>query len=486
MKDLKKLTLLHSNDMHGDFLAEKVDDKLVGGVGLLCGYLRKVRAEEENVLYAIAGDMFRGSIIDSEYHGLSTIEITNLLEPDVVTIGNHEADYGLAHLLFLEKCARFPIINANLYIKDNGRRLFKPYEIIKIGGMNILFIGIITEEILRQTKSEQMIGTLINTADAAREIEKICNAYKNVDIDLTVVLTHIGYEEDIKLAQLLKPECGVDIIIGGHSHTFLEKAKEENGIVIVQAGTGTDQIGRFDIVVNKDTNSIESYTWQPIPIDSEHCENDGELLELLKEYKNKTDQKYGRVLTHFDRPLTHPRRAQETEIGNLFADIFQESLGVDVMFLGSGSIRLPSLGIAVTVKALKEIFPFDDAIHLIKAKGKTVKKMIKHILHNACTLSEFEFYQVNKAFRIIFNQAQDDFELLTYEGKELEEEKVYTVAIQHYHFENLKDFFGITPQEAAAINPPRIISTSALDILFEYMENHPRLSAKVEGRIVIK
>ena len=85
MKHLKKLTLLHSNDLHGDFLVEKVDDKLVGGVSMLSGYVNKVRREEENVIYAIAGDMFQGSLIDSEFKGVSTIEIMNLLAPDVVT-----------------------------------------------------------------------------------------------------------------------------------------------------------------------------------------------------------------------------------------------------------------------------------------------------------------------------------------------------------------------------------------------------------------
>ena len=75
MKQTKKITILHSNDLHGDFLAEQVDEKLVGGVSMLSGYIEKVRAEEPNTIYAIAGDMFRGSVIDSEYKGLSTIEI---------------------------------------------------------------------------------------------------------------------------------------------------------------------------------------------------------------------------------------------------------------------------------------------------------------------------------------------------------------------------------------------------------------------------
>ena len=106
MKNLKKLTILHSNDMHGDFMAQEKDEKLIGGVSMLSGYLNKVRKEEKNVLYTISGDMFRGNVIDSEYKGMSTIEMMNMLAPDVVTLGNHEADYGIAHLLFLEKCAK--------------------------------------------------------------------------------------------------------------------------------------------------------------------------------------------------------------------------------------------------------------------------------------------------------------------------------------------------------------------------------------------
>ena len=132
MKNLKELIILHSNDMHGDFLAEQIDEKLVGGVSLLSGYVNMVRNQEKNVLYAIAGDMFRGSVIDSEYKGVSTIGIMNLLGPDVATIGNHEVDYGLAHLLFLEKCANFPIINANFHIRSNHKRLFQPHYIAEI------------------------------------------------------------------------------------------------------------------------------------------------------------------------------------------------------------------------------------------------------------------------------------------------------------------------------------------------------------------
>ena len=242
----KKFTILHSNDMHGDFLAEVNEGKkggLVGGLALLSGYINKVRAEEKNVLYVIAGDMVQGSMIDSEYKGISTMEIMNYLAPDVVSLGNHEFDYGLPHLLFLEKMANFPIVNANLYIKKYNKRLMNPYKIINKDGFEIMFTGIITEKVMDALKSDKLVGSFVSLEEASAEVGKICNAYKNDDIDLTILLTHIGYESDIELAKMLKPEWGVDMIIGGHSHTILEQPTKINNILIAQAGVGSNQIG---------------------------------------------------------------------------------------------------------------------------------------------------------------------------------------------------------------------------------------------------
>ena len=91
---IKKLTILHSNDLHGDFLPKLADGRQTGGLSRLSGYVSKLRREKDNVIYAVAGDMFRGSVIDSEYQGLSTIDLMNNLRPDVATIGNHEVDYA--------------------------------------------------------------------------------------------------------------------------------------------------------------------------------------------------------------------------------------------------------------------------------------------------------------------------------------------------------------------------------------------------------
>lgn len=293
--------------------------------------------------------MLQGSVIDAEFKGISTMDIMNILNPDVVTLGNHEIDYGLAHLLFLEKIARFPIINANLYIKPSRTRLFQPYYLKEIDGMKILFIGLITEEVLSKVTSEDLISTLVDVEEAAREVEKICNAYKTVDIDFTILLTHIGYENDLKLAELLKPELGVDLIIGGHSHTLLEQPTKVKDILITQVGVGTNQIGRFDIVIDTDNNCVHSYTWKVIPIDDKHCPRDPKIEKILKGYKDQTDQKYNRILCKLRKDLTHPTRTEETEVSNLISDAMKEQLGVDLMCLGTGSLRNEVLESIVTL-----------------------------------------------------------------------------------------------------------------------------------------
>ena len=489
MKRFKKLTLLHSNDLHGDFFSEENGKQTIGGASRLSGYVSRARAEEENVLYCIAGDMFRGNIIDSEYQGISTIEIMNSISPDVVTIGNHETDYGLAHLLFLEKCAKFPIINANLFIKSNRARLFKPFEIIEIDGMKILFIGIVTEAVLANTKNEGLIGTFVDVCEAAEEVGHICNTYNAIDIDYTVLLTHIGFEEDKKLAELLDPAWGVDVIIGGHSHTFIEEPAIVNNILIVQAGVGTDQIGRFDLVIDTKNNCTKSWKWQCIPINQKTCPRDLKLEELINNYKGKTDLKYGRVVTRFNRELTHPDRYRETELGDLFADILKDSLGLDIMLLGSGSIRKEQLGPIVTLQDLMEIFPYDDSIHLVTVTGKQLKNMLKHMLRDEAFEGDHtEFYQLSDGMYLEYNRKTKKIEKFTINNKSVKDTDTYKLGLQKYHFINMKDGFDITLEELEENSKSRVIATSCRDVIEEYLSTNQLLDVDIEEnpRLIVK
>jgi 5'-nucleotidase / UDP-sugar diphosphatase len=484
----KKITILHSNDIHGDFLSELKEGKgkLLGGLALMSGYINKVRAEEENVLYVIAGDMVQGSLIDAEYKGISTMEIMNYLSPDVVALGNHEFDYGLPHLLFLEKMANFPIVNANLYIKEYHKRLMKSHQIIKKAGLDILFTGIITEKILDALKLDPLIGNIVSLEEASAEVGKICDAYKRDDIDLTILLTHIGLESDLALAKLLKPEWGVDMIIGGHSHSFMEKPEVVNNVIIAQAGNGTDQIGRFDLVVDDDTNRVVDYTWKLLPINEELCEPDRNLQKFIESFKDVVDKKYSTVVTHFAKELTHPKREIETTLGNLIADIFAENCAVDVALVGSGSIRVNNLGPVVTLKDLLACFPYDDYLCKHEINGKQMKEVFAHFMRTENRTGEGECYQVNAGIKAVYDDKKEKLISLEIAGESVDEERSYTVSIQGYHFKNSKAYLNITSEELEVSGKSKTVITSAQEVIKEYLMTHQNLERMIEGRLVYK
>lgn len=482
----KRFTILHNNDMHGDFLAEtgQVNNVLIGGLSLLSGYINQVRNTEKNVIYAIAGDMVQGSIIDSEYKGISTIEIMNYLSPDVVTLGNHELDYGLPHLLFLEKLANFPIINSNMYVTKYNKRLMSPYLIKEIDDFSILFIGIITETVMDSLRRDGQIGTFISLEDAAIETGRICDAYKNADIDLTILLTHIGFESDKELAAMLKPEWGVDMILGGHSHTLLEQPAVVNDILIAQAAVGTNQIGRFDILVDDDTNSIVDWKWQLVPITSDTIEPDLELQKFINGFNQEVESKYGSLICRFTHQLTHPQREIETALGNLVADIFAENSDCDVALVGSGSIRTKTLGPVVTLRELKQTFPYDEGYLKYTVTGEQLQTVFGHIMRKDNRNGEGECYQVNSGVKAIYDDIFQRLVSLQVGGQEVDKDQLYVIGLTDYHAANSEKNIGLSPEALTAHGPMRVGATSLQTVLEEYLRGHQNISREVEGRLV--
>lgn len=482
---IKKLTLLHTNDLHGDFLPKIRDGKEVGGLARLSGYVNKIRKEKKNVIYAMAGDMFRGSVIDSEYLGLSTINLMNNLRPDVATIGNHEVDYGFAHLLFLEKCAKFPIVNANLFITLNNSRVFTPYINIDIDGMRIMFIGLLTEEVLSSTKCENIIGTFIDLEAAAKEVGIICDNYRTVRTDMTILLTHIGFENDVKLAQMLDPDWGVDLIIGGHSHTFMDKPEVVNGVPIVQAGSGSGVIGRFDIQYDQASKKIEDLRWKCVPINEDTAPVDTIMEELIDSYRTETDRKYKRVVTRWARKLTHPCREQETEMGNLYADVLADGSSFEIMLFGSGSIRKTELGPVIEYQDMIENTPFEDVIYMIEVTGAQWRRMVQYLMRDEAWLGETEFYQFSKGVKIVYRKSTHTIEELSFKGTPVTDDMHLKLGLQAYHFKNFDKFFGVPLEEVKRNMKPRVCASSQNNIIEEYFCTNDGLDAQVEGRITI-
>jgi 5'-nucleotidase len=336
-------------------------------------------------------------------------------------------------------------------------------------------------------KKEELIGGYVDIHDAAAEVERICNAYRSLDIDCTILLTHIGFEEDKQLAARLDPGLGVDIIIGGHSHTFLEKPEVVNGILITQAGTGTDQIGRFDLEIDTDSNRIQSFAWTSIPITDEYCPRDMALEKILGRYQSAAEEKYSRVVTRLKRQLTHPSWYQETELGGFLADILRDSLRLDMMLVGSGSIRVTELGPIVLLSNLTECIPYDDAAIALWVTGAQLKKMILYMLRDEVwDGSHCEFFQFSEGVRIVYDRLSHQLKEFSLHTEPIEDEKIYKIGLQYYFYLNMKEFFSLSHEEVADNGNPRQVATSCREVLDEYLSCHQNLDHHISGRLKIE
>ena len=137
---------------------------------------------------------------------------------------------------------------------------------------------------------------------------------------------------------------------------------------------GTDQIGRFDITVDDDTNAIVDWKWQLVPINSEMAEPDAQLQAYIESFKTTVDRKYNTIICRFSEALTHPKREVETALGNLVADALAENAGADLVLLGSGFIRHTELGPVVTLGTFTACFPFQEALSRCTLTGEQLKR----------------------------------------------------------------------------------------------------------------
>lgn len=451
------------------------------------GYVAKAKHENPNTAYCIAGDVFRGSLIDSDFQGLSTIDILNLIDLDVMCIGNHELDYGISHLLFVSRYANFPVINANFLVKTNRSHLFKPYHMMEMDGLNVLFIGLITRNIADQTDAEGLVGSYVMVDDAETEIRR---TYKRLEekgrhADIVVLLTHIGWEADIELAKSLDPELGVDIIIGAHTHTYIDKPEVVNGIIIVQAGMENTHLGRFDIGYDETAGRIADWEWKMILVDEDHCPLDKYVRAMISTYALDIDEKYGAVVTRLLRPLDNYGRGNATELGQLFADVFADALHLDVMFLASSSTRCYGLDMTVTLQDLREAYPYDGRIYKFIVTGEMIRKMVYHMLRDEVLDDWAEvFFHTSKNLKIEYYKDRKEAKI-RYKDEPLRDDEKITIGLQEFYFLNSRQGLGYTNDELKAHGGLKLAAADAFEVLRDYLHEHSGLGGHCDDRYIV-
>jgi len=270
----KSISILHTNDMHSRIEPFPNDGgrwSNQGGMTKLASLVSKVRSEEENLLLLDAGDVFQGTPYFNFYGGELEFKLMSKMGFDASTLGNHEFDNGLAGFYDQLSHAAFPHICSNYNFSSTLLRGSTiPYKIfrksgLRIGvfGMGIALQGLVAAKNYEGTKYEDPIGVS----------QEMVEELKSKKADLIVCLSHLGYSyrsgkiDDLKLAATVS---GIDLIVGGHTHTFLDeptlvKNREGHQTIVHQVGTGALRLGKVDFVFGRDNQIIQA-TANSLPI----------------------------------------------------------------------------------------------------------------------------------------------------------------------------------------------------------------------------
>ena len=160
-------------------------------------------------------------------------------------------------------------------------------------------------------------------------------------------------------------------------------------------------------------------------------------------------------------------------------------MGIDIILLGSGSIRGEKLGPIVEYGSLVEIFPYDDGVYMLKVNGRTFRQMMRYLLRDDAFLSITEFYQLSQGLKLAYSRSNREIISLTYRGIEIADDDIFTIGLQNYHYCNLESFFGVSFEHVKTFGTPKTIATSCLDILEEYLSTHKAIRQDVEWRLTI-
>lgn len=263
----KKITILHTNDTHSHiepFDASHAKYPNQGGVARRAKMIEDIRTENPNVLLLDAGDMFQGTPYFNFYGGELEIKLMNMLKYDAATIGNHEFDNGVNSMAEQLYKANFDILSANYDFSDtpmNG--VAKPYKIFSVDGIKIGVFGLGIELNGLVNKREYGETKYLSPIEITQDMVRILK--KENHCDLVICLSHLGYDynnaskiSDVVLAQQTQD---IDLIIGGHTHTFLDKPKVlknkiGKNVIVNQVGCFGLRLGRIDFYLNE--NQIES------------------------------------------------------------------------------------------------------------------------------------------------------------------------------------------------------------------------------------
>ena len=522
------IIILHTNDVHCG-----VND-VIGYDGLNL-YKKELKTKYKHVLLVDAGDNIQGGAIGLLSKGKDIINITNYLEYDVVTIGNHEFDYKAETLFNLSEIIKAGYICCNFLRRKNHSTVFRPYKIKKVGNVSIGFIGVLTPLTLTKSYLHTLVdenGSLIYdflTERDGHELYEAVQGYidelRNVEkVDYVIILAHVGYGGDA-LEQYTSPALlahinGVDAIIDGHTHlaynnTFPDKDGKQ--IYISQTGTKLNIVGKLTIKPNGNITSelidkiplFEGYDFDSYyTVEREGIERyvDKETNKFIEDIIESHAHEFQEFVsyTDFDLLITTNRgriiRFEENILGNLVTDALKFVGNSDIGLINAGSIRESIKKGNITFNHVLNTLPFSakiivkevsgrdilDALEFsTKALPKTSSKFLQvsgikfkvdDSLESKVVVDEFENFVKVDGERRVYDVYIND--------KKIDENKKYTISFDDFLAEGGDGFSMFTKYNLT--NDTSLVDNEAFKFYLETELNRtiPNKYKTTQGRIV--
>ena len=430
-----ELVIFHTNDMHSRI--QDTDDRGASeGLAEMAAAVKTVKAKNPATLWLDAGDTFHGMPIITISKGESLVPLLNTAGVDAMTAGNHDFNYGSAQLERLAKQLKFPLLDANVVRKSNGKTVFKPYKIFKVNGIKVGVFGLSTPETAYKTNPKNVADVeFLNPVDVSKEMIKMLRP----KCDVLIALMHMGVDASSEFTseRIARETDGIDLIVDGHSHTALPEGIRVKDTLIVQAGYYEHFLGRATIevenhkIVSKKAELLDSDEIKAI------CPKpDKQILDELKDVNAKAEKMLNEVVAHSDKQLSSERllvRRNESELGNLSADSFRWTAKSDIAICNGGGLRADLPAGDVRRRDTMAIFPFGNTLRVAEIKGSVVREMLEHSVEfypasfgGFLDVSGLTFsYDPSKPGK---HRVQDIF----VDGQPLDENKTYTIALADF------------------------------------------------------
>lgn len=494
----------HINDIHAhldEFAASGADctdpeKGCYGGYARIKHTVDELRPQYEDSLWLNAGDEFQGTLFYTYYKGEKIAEVLNELEFDAMTLGNHEWDGGDEELGEFLLNLTFPVVSANVISEYEAlNKTIKPYVIFD--KQEIALIGATTPT----TVSIANVGDGTQMLDVVETVQKTIDHIKSTtNITRIVALTHIGYEEDQKLAEEM---TGLSLIMGGHSHTLLgdmdgatgkyptiKKNKDGDEVFIVTAHRWGDYLGYIDVTFDDD-GKILAYHGAPIRMDNS-TDVDEELKAQIKEWRGPFEEFAAEVIGETSVELDQTKcQKEECTLGNVMADAMVEFRAKnapedeqpDFALINAGGIRASIDEGEITRGEILTSFPFGNAVVELTYSGEDLWKVLE-----GCVSRENQFngepvttgFQVSKGIAIEYNpdnEAGSQLVKVTIGDEPLDKEGEYRLITLDFLagggdniFETVDDAVTLDTQD---------------EVLTWYVEEHSPIEVEIEGRLKV-